>query len=73
MGYLDDVERLEVVSVSDAGSATPMPRPSWDNPQALSPAEHLARARSLPPLEETMIEDLTDEEAAVFWEAITTA
>jgi hypothetical protein len=47
--------------------------PSWDNPRALSREEILHRARPLPPVEETVIDDLTAEEERVFWEAITSA
>lgn len=36
----------------------------------LSVEELLRRARPLPPREATVIEDLTDEEAAAFFEAI---
>lgn len=50
------------------------PRPvSGDNPAAASPAEVLQRARPLPPLEESVIEDLTEDEDRVFWETIRTA
>jgi hypothetical protein len=49
------------------------PVTAWDNPRALSSEEILRRARPLPPVEETVIEDLTEEEERVFWEAITSA
>ncbi|HEY4410326.1 MAG TPA: hypothetical protein VGO87_10625 [Acidimicrobiia bacterium] len=39
-------------------------------PRALTREEYLARGKPLPPLEETVIEDLTDEEAEAFWECI---
>jgi hypothetical protein len=54
--------------VDPAGSV-----PVWDNPRALSREEVLRRARPLPPVEETVIDDLTEEEERVFWEAITSA
>ena len=44
-----------------------------DNPAAPSPAEVLQRARPLPPLEESVIEDLTEDEDRIFWETIRTA
>jgi hypothetical protein len=49
------------------------PAPSWDNPRALSSEQILQRARPLPPVDDTVIEDLTEEEERVFWEAITSA
>lgn len=48
-------------------------RPSWDNSAGRSREEILRDARPLPPLEETVIEDLTEEEERLFLEAITTA
>ena len=48
-------------------------QPADDRPKAprvLTREEYLARGRPLPPLEETVIEDLTDEEAEAFWECI---
>jgi hypothetical protein len=47
--------------------------PTWDNPASTSPEEILRRARPLPPIEETVIDDLTEEEGRIFWEAITSA
>lgn len=44
---------------------------STDNPLAMSPQELLRRARPLPALQESVIEDLTDEEEQVFWSTIT--
>lgn len=46
---------------------------SWDNPASASPADILRQARPLPPVEETVIDDLTEDEERAFWEAITTA
>jgi hypothetical protein len=46
---------------------------SADNPLAMSPQELLRRARPLPPRQESVIDDLTDEEEQVFWSAITSA
>jgi hypothetical protein len=51
------------VTVQPAGS-----RPEAS--RALTREEYLARGKPLPPLEETVIEDLTDEEAEAFWECI---
>jgi len=51
------------VTVQPAGN-----RP--EAPRALTREEHLARGKPLPPLEDTVIEDLTDEEAEAFWECI---
>ncbi len=53
---------------TDGGGVAP-----WDNPATLSPAEVLRRARPLPPIEDTLIEGLTDEQEQVFWETITAA
>ena len=39
-------------------------------PRALTREEYLARGRPLPPLEETAIDDLTDEEWQAFWDCI---
>lgn len=50
----------------------PMSTPS-DGPVALSPPEVLRRARPLPPLTESVIEDLTENEERVFWETICSA
>ncbi|HZQ76105.1 MAG TPA: hypothetical protein VFE55_02165 [Acidimicrobiia bacterium] len=38
--------------------------------RALTREEYLARGRPLPPLEETAIDDLTDEEWQAFWDCI---
>jgi len=54
---------LVSVTVQPAGS-----RP--EAPRALTREEYLARGRPLLPLEEMVIEDLTDEEAEAFWAAI---
>jgi hypothetical protein len=51
------------MTVQPAGS-----RP--EAPRALTREEYLARGRPLLPLEEMVIEDLTDEEAEAFWAAI---
>jgi hypothetical protein len=40
-------------------------------PPEVTPEEVLRRGRQLPPLEESAIEDLTDEEWQPFWDAIT--
>jgi hypothetical protein len=48
-------------------------QPADDRPGAsleVSREEVLRRGRPLPPLEEMVIEDLTDEEAEAFWVAI---
>lgn len=42
-------------------------------PRRMTREEHLADARPLPPLEESVIDDFTDEEWAVFWTAINQA
>jgi hypothetical protein len=54
---------LVSVTVQPAGS-----RP--EAPRALTREEYLARGKPLPPLEDTVIEDLSDEEAEAFWECI---
>jgi hypothetical protein len=54
---------LVSVTVQPAGS-----RP--EAPRVLTREEYLARGKPLPPLEDTVIEDLTDEEAEAFWECI---
>ena len=46
---------------------------STDNPLAVSRQELLRRARPLPSLRESVIEDLTEEEEQVFWSTITSA
>jgi hypothetical protein len=52
-------------------SVTVQPASNRPNaPRALTREEYLARGKPLPPLEETVIEDLTDEEAEAFWECI---
>ena len=51
------------VTVQPAGN-----RP--EAPRAPTREEYLARGKPLPPLEDTFIEDLTDEEAEAFWECI---
>jgi len=42
-------------------------------PKRKSRDEHLADARQLPPLEESVIDEFTDEEWDVFWTAINQA
>ena len=44
-----------------------------DNPLAVSPQELLRRARPLPPVADSVIDDLTEEEEQAFWAAITSA
>jgi hypothetical protein len=46
---------------------------SADNPAALSVEEILRRAKPLPPLEDSVIEDLTEDEARIFWQTIRSA
>ena len=46
---------------------------SADNPLAVSPQELLRRARPLPALRDSVIDDLTEEEEQAFWSAITSA
>lgn len=44
-----------------------------DAPKRKSREEHLADARQLPPLEESVIDEFTDDEWDVFWTAINQA
>jgi hypothetical protein len=44
-----------------------------DNPLAVSPQELLRRARPLPELRDSVIDDLTEEEEQAFWSSITSA
>jgi hypothetical protein len=46
---------------------------SADNPLAVSPQELLRRARPLPALQDSVIDDLTEEEEQIFWSTITSA
>ena len=60
------------MSVDRAGDQGPR-RSGYGPPQEApeeTPEQILARARPLPPHEEMVIEDLTDEEAEAFWAAI---
>jgi hypothetical protein len=45
-------------------------RATYEEPREESVEEILAATRPLPPLEEMMIEDLTEEEARAFYKAI---
>jgi hypothetical protein len=44
-----------------------------DNPLAVSPQELLRQARPLPALQDSVIDDLTEEEEQVFWSTIISA
>ncbi|MGL5856846.1 MAG: hypothetical protein ACRC35_00285 [Angustibacter sp.] len=59
--------------MSEPGDGSHRPRVPWDNPNASSREEILRRARPLPPAEESVIEDLTEDEERRFWTAITSA
>jgi hypothetical protein len=44
--------------------------PNWENPESINPKETLQRARPLPPVEDSVIENLTEDEERIFWETI---
>lgn len=46
---------------------------SVENPETVSPQEALRRARPLPSLEDSVIDNLSEEEELVFWETIVNA
>lgn len=60
-----------VIDVTEPETSPGLPVP--EQARALTPEELRSLRSPLPPWEDSVIEDLTEEEEAVFWEAITSA